>query len=69
MAGIGAGIGLAVALALTRVLRTVLLGLQSSDPALVAIAVGLVILVASIACWMPTRHATRIDPMSALRQE
>jgi len=69
LAGIGAGIGLAVALALTRVLRTVLLGLQSSDPALVAIAVGLVILVASIACWMPTRHATRIDPMSALRQE
>jgi predicted permease len=69
LAAIGAGIGLAVALALTSVLRTVLLGFQSSDPALVAIAVGLVIVVASIACWMPACLATRIDPMSALRQE
>jgi hypothetical protein len=68
-AGVGVVIGLAATWVVMRVLRNVLAGLQSSDPALVAIAAGLVIVSASIACWLPARLATRIDPMSALRRE
>ena len=69
LAGIGAAIGLAFALVLTRLLRNVLAGLTSNDPALIALAVALVILTASIACWIPARRATRVDPMLALRQD
>jgi len=69
IAGLGVGIGLASALALVRALRNVLAGLASYDPALIGVAVGLVATAAGLACWIPARRATRIDPMAALRQE
>jgi putative ABC transport system permease protein len=69
MAGVGVAVGLASALALTRVLRSVLVGLASTDPTLIAIAVALVSATAAIACLIPARRATRVDPMTALRQE
>jgi len=50
-------------------LRSVLPGLESANPSHIWIATGLVALTAGIACWIPARRATRIDPMSALRQE
>ncbi len=67
LAGMGAGIGLAAALVLVRLLRSVLTGLESNDPALMALAAALVMATASLACWVPARRATRIDPASALR--
>ena len=67
LAGVGAAIGLAAALGLARVLRSVLTGLGSSDPALLALAAALAIAAAALACWVPARRATRIDPASALR--
>ncbi len=69
LAAAGVCIGLAASLALTRLLRNVLTGLVSFDPVLIATAVLLVIVTAAIACTIPARRATHVDPMVALRQE
>ena len=69
MAGAGVAIGLAAALVLIRLLRGVLVGLGSGDAATVAGAVVLVSATAVIACLVPARWATRVDPMVALRHE
>ncbi len=67
LAGWGVVIGLASALALTRILRNALLGLTSTDPTTISIAVVLVTATAAIACLIPAHRATRVDPMTALR--
>jgi len=66
---VGLAIGLGTALAAMQSLRNFLPGLESENPSHLWIATGLVALTAGIACWIPARRATRIDPMSALRQE
>ena len=65
--GLAAGAGLA--LVLMRVLRGALVGLGAENPAEIAMAAGLVVVAAAMACWAPARRATRIDPMLALREE
>ena len=66
---VGLAIGLGIALTAMNSLRSLLPGLDSGNPAHIWIAAGLVAATAGIACWIPARRATRIDPMSALRQE
>jgi predicted permease len=66
---LGLFIGLSGAWGLTRLLKTVLIGVSASDPLSFVGAALLMGLVALIACWIPARRATRVDPMIALRCE
>src|SRR5262245_37255348 len=69
LAFIGVVIGLGGALALTQLMKTMLFGVHTTDPlTFVAIAI-LLMIVASLACWIPARRATKVDPMISLRCE
>jgi predicted lysophospholipase L1 biosynthesis ABC-type transport system permease subunit len=65
---VGLALGLCAAVSLTPVLRSLLVGLESQNPAYVWMATAMVTVTAGIACWIPARRATKIDPMSALRE-
>jgi predicted permease len=61
--------GLAIAFAMNRVLASLLFGVRPSDPATIAGVVILMTGVALMACYLPARSATRVDPMIVLREE
>lgn len=65
----GLAVGLGIALVTTRSLSSFVPGLEIGNQTHVWVATGFVAITAGIACWLPARRATRIDPMSALRQE
>jgi len=69
LACIGALIGLGGALALTRLMKTLLYGVSPNDPLTFVVIALLSMFVSLLACWIPARRATKVDPMTALRCE
>ena len=66
---IGVVIGLAGAFALTRLMRTMLFEITATDPLTYVSVIGLLTLVALLACYIPARRAAKVDPLIALRYE
>jgi ABC-type antimicrobial peptide transport system permease subunit len=69
LAGWGVGIGLISALLLTRLMQGLLYGVSASDPVTLGLVAAALGAVALLACLVPARRATRIDPLAALRHE
>ncbi|MGH9631885.1 MAG: FtsX-like permease family protein, partial [Bryobacteraceae bacterium] len=69
MAMIGLVIGLAGSYAVTRTLSTLLFNISPTDPLTMILVAFILSVIAVLACYLPARRATRVDPMEALRYE
>ena len=69
LTGAGVAIGLVLAAAGTRAMKTLLYGVDAIDPATFAGVAALLAVIAVLACWIPARRASRLDPIVVLREE
>jgi putative ABC transport system permease protein len=69
LVGISMAIGLLGAFMATHFLSSLLYGVGAGDPVTFASIATLIAVVAFLACWLPARRATRVDPITALRAE
>jgi predicted permease len=65
----GVGIGLPLAYGLARLSESLLFGVHPGNPFIYVVGLALIVLVALVACYLPARRATRVDPLVALRYE
>jgi putative ABC transport system permease protein len=69
LSGIGAACGLAAAFALTRLMRSLLFDVSPADPLAYGVASVCLMAAAALACYLPARKATKVDPAVTLRSE
>ncbi len=69
MTGIGIVLGIVGAVALTRLMASMLFGVNAMDPLTFLSVSAILVVVAAVASYLPARRATRVDPMIALRHE
>jgi putative ABC transport system permease protein len=69
LVSLGIGLGLIGAIAVSRALSSLLYGVRALDLSALAIAIFSLAFVALLACWLPARRATLVDPIQALRTE
>jgi putative ABC transport system permease protein len=69
LAAAGVAIGLAASYGLTRLMSSLLYGVKAADAATFAAVAAVLSAVAALACFIPARRATRVDPVIALRYE
>ena len=69
LALVGALVGLAGSYGLTRLMRSLLFGVTPTDPMTFSVVTASLLLVAFLACYLPARRATKVDPLIALRYE
>ncbi|HLP26086.1 MAG TPA: ABC transporter permease [Acidobacteriota bacterium] len=67
LALVGVAVGLGAALGVTRLMQQALFGVQPHDPLIYAALSLTILTVAALACWLPARRATKVDPLTALR--
>ena len=69
LALMGIALGLLSACALTRLMRPLLFGVSATDPLTLSVGALSLAFVAWLACYLPARRATKVDPLVALRHE
>ena len=69
LALLGVAIGIPAAVAFTRVIASRLFGVTATDPATLAAVAVMFVSIALLACSIPARRATKVDPLVALRAE
>jgi predicted permease len=69
LAGLGVVLGFGAALAVAQFARSQLFDVSPFDPAIFAGVVAVLFTISALACWLPARRATRVDPIAALRAE
>jgi predicted permease len=69
LTGAGLVLGVAISVSLSRLIRGLLYGVEPGDPITTAAVVFVSLVAAALACWLPARRATRVDPAEVLRAE